>query len=375
MALWMEKGSEPHTETEIADLDAITALKHSTAIELKEKGNEYVKMGKKHYTDAIDCYTRAINQKVLSDSENSVLFANRAHVNLLLGNYRRALTDAEEAIKLCPTNIKALYRAVKASMSLNLLSEAKQYCEKGLQQSPENDELRKLAKQIDLRRSECERHESQISKAVAVAEGIVSAIEDRNLKIGKASFRELTGLKKPVLDEDNILHWPVLLLYAEVMTSDIIEDFCETDMFSAHLDMISSVIYLPNMFSESCTPLPWDKEKAYSRDAVELYYEAGSGVGLSRKEILRYLLEGTAGSHLESFGDDEKHASDSLHHGTSTGRSPKWVKVNEKRTLYSVLKEPDMVIPEIPVFFIVSRISSCYKDFRTGKWSPPWLHD
>lgn len=73
---------------------------------LQEKGNEYVKMGKKHYSDAIDCYTRAINQKVLSDSENSVLFANRAHVNLLLGNYRHALTDTQEAIKLCPTNTK-----------------------------------------------------------------------------------------------------------------------------------------------------------------------------------------------------------------------------------------------------------------------------
>lgn len=76
------------------------------SLSLQEKGNEYVKMGKKHYSDAIDCYTRAINQKVLSDSENSVLFANRAHVNLLLGNYRRALTDTQEAIKLCPTNIK-----------------------------------------------------------------------------------------------------------------------------------------------------------------------------------------------------------------------------------------------------------------------------
>ena len=72
----------------------------------QEKGNEYVKMGKKHYSDAIDCYTRAINQNVLSDSENSILFANRAHVNLLLGNYRRALMDAEDAIKLCPTNVK-----------------------------------------------------------------------------------------------------------------------------------------------------------------------------------------------------------------------------------------------------------------------------
>ena len=80
----------------------------SLQLTLQEKGNEYVKLGKKHYSDAIDCYTRAINQKVLSDSENSILFANRAHVNLLLGNYRRALRDAEEAIKLCPTNIKVV---------------------------------------------------------------------------------------------------------------------------------------------------------------------------------------------------------------------------------------------------------------------------
>ena len=27
------------------------------------------------------------------------------------------------------------------------------------------------------------------------------------------------------------------------------------------------------MFSESCPPLPWDKENNYTREAVELYYE------------------------------------------------------------------------------------------------------
>ncbi|KAF5960710.1 hypothetical protein HYC85_001919 [Camellia sinensis] len=209
---------------------------------------------------------------------------------------------------------------------------------------------------------------------------IVSAIEDRNLKIGKASFQELTGSKKPILDKDNILHWPVLILYADIMTSDIIEDFCETDMFSEHLDMISFVIHtcvLPNMFLESAPPLPWDKENNYTRDAVELYYEAGSEVCLSKKEILRSLLEGTAGSHLESLGDNVKHAEgDSLDHGTSAGsRGPsKWVKVNEKRTLYDVLKELDFVIPGIPVFYIVSKSSSFYKDFRAGKWTPPRLH-
>ena len=58
-------------------------------------------MGKKHYSDAIECYTRAINHKALGD-----FLSNRAHVNILLGNFRRAISDAEEAIKLSPTNVK-----------------------------------------------------------------------------------------------------------------------------------------------------------------------------------------------------------------------------------------------------------------------------
>ena len=35
MSLWMEKGSEPQTVSEIADLVGINALKESAAIELK----------------------------------------------------------------------------------------------------------------------------------------------------------------------------------------------------------------------------------------------------------------------------------------------------------------------------------------------------
>ncbi|XP_031283796.1 tetratricopeptide repeat protein 4 homolog isoform X1 [Pistacia vera] len=358
MALWMEAGSEPKTESEIADLEAITALKESAALELKERGNEYVKQGKKHYSDAIDCYTRAINQNVLSSSENSILYANRAHVNLLLGNYRRALMDAEEAIKLCPNNVKAYYRGAKASLVLNLLNEAKSFCEKGLEQDPDNKELKKLAGEIDSRKQEEDERQALVSKAVSEAKDLASAIQNRGLKIGKAMFQELTGLRKPVLDNNNILHWPVLLLYAEVMSSDFIEDFCETDIFAVHLDM---------MFSEGCPPLPWDKENNYMREAVELYYEAGSGVSLSKTKLLRYLLEGTASANAESISDEEKDAIDDY----SAGRGSKWVKVNEKRKLYDVLKEANFIIPGIPVFYVVSKTSSFYKDFRSGKWTPP----
>ena len=59
------------------------------------------------------------------------------------------------------------------------------------------------------------------------------------MKLGKEAFQELTGVKKPKLDEQGVLHWPVLLLYPEVMSSDFIEDFPETDTLSPHLDVIS----------------------------------------------------------------------------------------------------------------------------------------
>ncbi|KAL1367742.1 uncharacterized protein LOC107473917 isoform X2 [Arachis duranensis] len=355
MALWMENGSEPLTEAEKADLEAIAAIKESAAIELKEKGNEYVKKGKKHYSEAIDCYTRAINQKALSDSESSVLFANRAHVNLLLGNHRRALTDAQQALNLSPSNIKAIYRAVKASLSLNLLAEAQDFCRKGLELDPNNEEFKRLDQQIRTKISEKEKREAEVSKAILEAKELVSAIENRGLKIGKAIYRELTGLKKPVLDKNNILHWPVLLLYAEVMSSDFIEDFCETDMLSVHLDM---------MFSAD-QPLPWDVENNYKRDFVELYYEAGSGVRLSKEKLLHCLLEGTAASHV---GDEEKDAVEDFKHSAG---SPKWIKVNEKKMLQDILKEPNFVIPEIPVFYVVSKQSSFYSKFKSGKWAPP----
>ncbi|OMO49575.1 Tetratricopeptide TPR-1 [Corchorus capsularis] len=350
MALWMDAGSEPKTESEIADLQAISAIKESAALELKEKGNELVKKGKKHYSEAIDCYSRAINQNVLNNQDTSLLFSNRAHVNLLLGNFRRALSDSQDAIKLYPANVKAYYRAAKACLSLNLLTEAKSYCESGIEKDPSNEELKKLAKQIDLKMLEQEEREAQVSKALLEAKDLVSAIQDRGLKLGKAMYRELTGLRKPALDKYGILHWPVLLLYAEVMSSDFIEDFCETDI---------------------CPPLPWDKENNYTREAIELYYEAGSGICLSKTKIICYLLEGTVASNVEIVGEEEKEAADGSFYGVPAGGSSKWVKVNEKRTLHDVLKEANFIIPMIPVFYVVSKRSSFYKDFRTGNWAPP----
>ncbi|CDP03808.1 unnamed protein product [Coffea canephora] len=352
MALWMEAGSEPKTESEVVDLEAISALKQSTAIELKENGNEYVKKGKKHYSDAIDCYTRAISQKALSDAEQSILYCNRAHVNLLLGNYRRALQDAEEAIKLSPTIVKAFYRAVKASMSLSLLAEAKSYCEKGLELSPENEELNKLAGQIDLLKSEQDRRKAEVSKSVTAVKDMISAFEERKIKIGKALYQERTGRLCPV----TLLRTFVRLTCFQLTWTK----------YPFYFDI------LPYMFSESSPPLPWDNEHAYTRDALELYYEADSGVRLSKREIFHCLADGTAAANLEKCDIEENDAAEESSSSTTVlgGGGMRWIKVNERRPLYDVLKEPNLVVPGIPVFYVVSKKSSFYKEFKSGNWAP-----
>lgn len=370
MALLMEPGSEPLTEGEKADLEAIAAIKESAAREYKEQGNQFVKMGRKHYADAVDCYTKAISQmgalSAAPSPDASVLFANRAHVNLLLGNHRRALDDAEQAVRLSPSNVKAHYRAAKAAIALDLLPEAASFCRQGLEQDPANKELKKFLAQVEAQQLEQDCQRAKVAQAVSTAKDLVAAIEKRKLRLGKTAFQELTGVKKPKLDDQGVLHWPVLLLYPEVMSGDIIEDFSETDLFSQHLDV---------MFSASSPPLTWDENHAYTREAVELYCQACSDTLLSKSEILKHLLEGTVDSRWlpESLdGEDGEHDAGKGSTVTpSREGSAEWIRVIEGKTLQEALQHKDYIIPAIPVFFVVSRKSSFYSEFKAGNWSLP----
>ncbi|VAI21986.1 unnamed protein product [Triticum turgidum subsp. durum] len=340
MALLMEPGSEPLTEGEKADLDAIAAIKESAAREYREEGNQFVKKGRKHYPDAVDCYTKAIAQMGALSAPNpdaSVLFANRAHVNLLLGNHRRALDDAQQAVRLSPSNLKAHYRAAKAALALDQLPQAASFCRRGLEQDPANEELKKFLAQVEAQQRERDLKRAKVEQAISAAKDLAAAIEKRGLRLGKAAYQELTGVKKPKLDEQGVLHWPVLLLYPEVMSSDFIEDFPETDMFSDHLDL------------------------------------AGDGTPFSKSEMLKYLLEGTvdSGSLTESLdGEDGEH--DTVKGSTAISPSQgKWIKVREGKTLQEALQHKDYIIPAVPVFFVVSRKSAFHSKFKAGNWSLP----
>ena len=43
------------------------------------------------------------------------------------------------------------------------------------------------------------------------------------------SYTFNAGNKKPYLDQEGLLHWPVLFMYPEVMQNDVVEDVAEAD--------------------------------------------------------------------------------------------------------------------------------------------------
>ena len=71
------------------------------------------------------------------------------------------------------------------------------------------------------------------------------------------------GTRKPFLDPEGLVHWPVLFFYPENMQSDAVEDFCEAETLADHLDV---------MFGPSSPPLEWDTDRLYTRSQLRLYY-------------------------------------------------------------------------------------------------------
>lgn len=65
--------------------------------------------------------------------------------------------------------LQAFYRAAKASLFLEMLPEAKLFCEHGLEIDANNEELQKLGKRVESQLLERKKHEAEVSNAIAMA--------------------------------------------------------------------------------------------------------------------------------------------------------------------------------------------------------------
>lgn len=98
--------------------------------QLKEKGNEQYKA--KNYQSAIQFYTDGIEL----NSDQDVLYANRALCYKALANYRLALKDLERALNLYPTNIKNLKRKYDILLIMGNFGEAESTIQKCINIEP-----------------------------------------------------------------------------------------------------------------------------------------------------------------------------------------------------------------------------------------------
>ncbi|XP_066015058.1 tetratricopeptide repeat protein 28 isoform X1 [Pocillopora verrucosa] len=102
----------------------------ATANVYRNEGNEAFKKG--DFINAIHFYTKGIKMNCNEKELKAKLYNNRAIAHSKLGNHQDSLRDAEAAIELNPTFLKAIVRGATACVELKRFEEAITWCNKGL---------------------------------------------------------------------------------------------------------------------------------------------------------------------------------------------------------------------------------------------------
>lgn len=129
----------------------------------KQIANDFFKLGR--YQEAIDSYTKAINAGN-DDKSVAPCYGNRSFAACKLELYGMAITDANKALSLDPTYIKAYYRRAAAFMALNQPKKALEDFKKVAELQSENNS----DKYIHVKIKECEKLIRRLAfeKAIAV---------------------------------------------------------------------------------------------------------------------------------------------------------------------------------------------------------------
>lgn len=232
------------------------------AANFKDKGNEAFKRGQPGHRDALIFYTKGINEKPNDALLMSQLYNNRAAVHLALKNFGFAARDAALSIASDQSNVKAFWRAAKASLSLKKISEAEIFCQKGLDLFPENADLIAFKSEIEAARARFENERARNEADKAVGMKLENGMRQRGVRYHadaeKLAFIELGpgifGSDAPRASVDpstDRLLLPVVFLYPPLGQFDFIQSASEDTCLYDHL---------PEMFAQ---PAPWDPEVMY----------------------------------------------------------------------------------------------------------------
>ena len=136
-----------------------------TPQEWKEKGN--TEFNKGNYEEALSCYSKAINLTTDENVEKAIFYKNRAAVYLKQLEYDKAIKDCDEALKICPSDPKALFRRCQALDALERFEEAYRDARYVINADPNNKAIKPIIARLHEIVQERHRQNSRVSAKVS----------------------------------------------------------------------------------------------------------------------------------------------------------------------------------------------------------------
>ncbi|KAL3319315.1 Tetratricopeptide repeat protein 4 [Cichlidogyrus casuarinus] len=283
-AFWEEINSHPlfMTTEEMQKADsvhvkALQSLKYesedpnSNALSFKEEGNYYYK--KKNFKEAIYCYTKGLLAKPIDMEIACHLLTNRAICNFYLKNHGKCIEDCKFALRCQPNHFKACLKGAQAADILKKPSIALQFAELGLAIDPSawallDIKMRAVLAQVKIEEEQVQkdRDEENSTKKLKL---IYDSLQNRGIKVDfkMAPVQIPDGINaKFYIDSHGDLHWPLLILYPEFGTTDIMVDVHESSLISDTLN----VFFDPNKEMAS-----WNSNGVYHTgdDSLKVFFE------------------------------------------------------------------------------------------------------
>lgn len=137
--------------------------------ELKARGNGALAVG--HVPEALSLYTQA-----LESEESAILYSNRALAHIKAESYGLAIADAEEAMRLDPTYVKAYYRRGTANLAIGKYKLALNDFKAVVKLKPKDRDARGKLK-------ECEKAVKHLAFASALADEPEAVLEVEDLQL------------------------------------------------------------------------------------------------------------------------------------------------------------------------------------------------
>ncbi|KAK7695445.1 hypothetical protein QCA50_000081 [Cerrena zonata] len=254
-------------------MEALQSLVHDgtpdeIAQNFKDQGNNYFKG--KRYREALGFYSQGIDSTPTDPILLEALFCNRAACNLELKNYGLTLKDCSKALTVNPKSSKAYYRSASALVALERLEEALDCCNRCLTFDKDNagvKTLRERATKLKEAKDKREREkEERLQREREEKLRLRKAFNDRGLVVlaNKAGPAEnpYEAHFDPEDPSGQTMIFPVMFLYPQHATSDMISHFVEDTPFSSHIEA---------MFPPQAPAPAWDTNGEYVAGKLVVY--------------------------------------------------------------------------------------------------------